>query len=41
MLLPHSFLDRCDFLVGQPVEVVDNLVDERVDSLDFRPQFDR
>ena len=38
MLLPNSLFHNFDFLVGQPVQLVDDFVDEVVGALDLRLQ---
>ena len=39
MLFPNSRLDNLDFLISQPVQLVHNLINQRVRRLDFRFQF--
>jgi len=38
MLLPDGFFDNLDFLVGQPIQLIHNLVDQIISLLDFRLQ---
>ena len=39
MLLPNSLFHNLDFLVGQPVQLVHDFVDQVVRALDLRLQF--
>ena len=38
MLLTNRFLDNFNFLVSQPVQLVDDLINQRVSRLDLRLQ---